>query len=80
MYFPQNQEQLVNWMQDPKVSAILIILSFWALVWKGIALWKAGQKGEKVWFVLLLIFNTFGIFEILYIYWLSRYSLKKFWN
>jgi hypothetical protein len=67
-------------MQDPRVSAILAILSIWALAWKGIALWKAGQKGEKIWFVLVLILNTFGIFEILYIFWLSRYSLKKFWK
>ncbi len=64
-------------MQDPKVSAVLIVLSVWALIWKGIALWKASQKGEKFWFTVILILNTFGIFEILYIYWLSRYSFKK---
>ena len=77
MYFPQTQEQLIIWMQDPKVSAVLIVLSVWALIWKGIALWKASQKGEKFWFTVILILNTFGIFEILYIYWLSRYSFKK---
>jgi membrane-bound ClpP family serine protease len=78
MYFPQTQEQFITWMQDPKVTAILAILSIWALIWKGIALWKASQKGEKIWFVILLMVNTFGILEIVYIYWLSKYSLKKF--
>ncbi|MBI2676931.1 MAG: hypothetical protein HYX21_03250 [Candidatus Yanofskybacteria bacterium] len=40
----------------------------WSLVWKGLALWKAARRGENVWFVALLVINTFGILEILYLY------------
>jgi hypothetical protein len=43
-------------------------LIVWSLVWKGLALWKAAREGEKWWFVALLIINTMGILEILYIY------------
>ena len=46
----------------------------WALVWKGLALWKAARKGERVWFVALLIINTLGILEILYLYVFSEKS------
>jgi len=50
----------------------LILLSVWSLVWKGIALWKAGRKNQLVWFVVLLIVNTAGILEILYIFIFSK--------
>ena len=40
----------------------------WSLVWKGLALWRAGRNGDKKWFVALLIINTLGILEILYLY------------
>ena len=55
---------------------ILTIISIWALVWKGIALWKSSKKNHLVWFIALLIINTMGILEILYIYIFSKISLK----
>jgi len=51
---------------------VFSIVLFWSLVWKGIALWKAARKGDKFWFVFLLLVNTVGIFEILYIYIFSE--------
>ena len=45
-----------------------LILVVWALYWKGRALWRAAQRGQKEWFVALLIINTMGILEILYLY------------
>jgi hypothetical protein len=48
----------------------------WSLVWKGLALWKAARAGSKPWFIVLLIVNTVGILEILYIYVFSRKSQK----
>jgi len=44
----------------------------WSMVWKGIALWKAGRNGHMVWFILLFIINTVGILEIIYIFAVSR--------
>jgi len=47
---------------------LLIILALWSLPWKGVALYKAAQNKSPWWFVILLIVNTVGILEILYIF------------
>ena len=52
---------------------IFIILgSIWSLVWKAFALWKAAGQKDKVWFVALIILNTLGILDILYIFVFSK--------
>ena len=51
---------------------LIAIIVIWSLAWKGIALWKAAQLSQKKWFILLLIVNTFGILEILYIRFVAR--------
>ncbi len=48
------------------------LLLIWSLIWKGLALWKAARLGSKVWFVVLLVVNTVGILEILYLYAFSK--------
>lgn len=59
-----------DWQNIPLY--VLLILIAWSLVWKGLALWKAAQRGEKGWFVALLVVNTVGILEILYLYVFSK--------
>jgi hypothetical protein len=56
---------------------IILIIGVWSLVWKGLALWKAARKPHKIWFVVLLITNTIGILEILYIYIFSEMKFDK---
>lgn len=51
---------------------LLFILMVWTLIWKGWALWQAARQGSKVWFVVLLIVNTVGILDILYIFVFAR--------
>jgi len=46
----------------------LVPLMIWTIIWKGIALWKSARDGSKPWFIVLLILNTCGLLEILYIY------------
>ena len=53
-------------------AVIAILVMVWTLVWKGLALWKAARSGSKVWFVVLLLVNTLGILDILYIYVFSK--------
>lgn len=43
------------------------IVSIWSLVWKGLALWRAAMLKKQGWFVALLIVNTLGIFEIIFL-------------
>ncbi|MEZ4103025.1 MAG: DUF5652 family protein [Candidatus Paceibacterota bacterium] len=40
----------------------------WNFIWKGLALWKAAKTGSKPWFIILLVINTFGILEIIYLF------------
>lgn len=46
---------------------IFVIVMIWSVVWKALALWRAVKNDSKVWFILLLLVNTIGIFDILYI-------------
>jgi hypothetical protein len=57
----------------PIWMTILIVLSIvWTLPWKGVALWKSARNKHLVWFILLLLVNTLGILEIIYIFGFSK--------
>ena len=58
-------------------SWIMVLVVLWVLPWKGVALWKAAQKNDKWWFIALLILNTLGILEIIYIYIFSKRQIKS---
>jgi hypothetical protein len=55
----------------------LLGIVLWTLPWKGYALWKAAQRGEKKWFVALLVVNTLGILEIVYIFFFSKRGIVE---
>ncbi|MEK6915748.1 MAG: DUF5652 family protein [Nanoarchaeota archaeon] len=57
--------------------ALLGLVLVWSLIWKGIALWKAAKKNNKYWFVAILVINTVGIFEILYIFLFSKINITN---
>ncbi len=54
----------------------MLMLLLWALFWKGLALWHAARRDEPWWFVALLVFNTMGLLEILYLFVFAKLSLK----
>jgi hypothetical protein len=49
-------------------SVAVLAAVAWTIFWKGWSLWIAARKGEFRWFVVMLIINTFGILEILYLF------------
>jgi hypothetical protein len=49
----------------------------WVILWKGLSLWKAGRTNDKVWFVALLLINTFGLLEIIYYFFVGKRKGKK---
>ena len=53
-------------------SWALFIIMLWTLPWKGLALWKAAQRNDQKWFIVLLLLNTLAILDILYIYKFSK--------
>jgi hypothetical protein len=68
------ESQVVNFLSDPGVKTFFLL---WALFWKGWALWKAAGKRHLLWFIVILVFNTLGILEILYIFWLNRWNIDN---
>jgi len=53
----------------PLYIALAII---WTLVWKGVALWKSAGLRQKYWFIAILLINTLGILEIIYIFLVAK--------
>lgn len=39
----------------------------WSIIIKGVALWRAAKDDQKPWFIVLLVVNTAGILEIIYL-------------
>ncbi len=52
-------------ISNPWIMPLVIL---WVLPWKAVSLWKAVKNDSKPWFIALLIINTLGILEILYIF------------
>ncbi len=50
----------------------LILLAIWTVPWKGLALWRSAKKGDRAWFIVLLLINTLGILEIIYLFFFSK--------
>ena len=53
---------------------ILYLLLLWAMIWKGLALWRCAKQSQRNWFIVLLVLNTFGILDIVYLF---RFSKKR---
>ena len=56
------------------IGIFIVALVFWTVYWKYHALWHAAKHDKKAWFIVLLIINTLGILEILYLYVFSKKS------
>ncbi len=50
------------------LTLVFILVTIWSVVWKAIALWRAGRNNQTGWFVVLFLINTLGILEILYVF------------
>lgn len=65
-------------------AGLLFGIYIWSIVWKGIALWRSAKLEQKNWFVAILILNTVGILEIVYLFFFAKKKLKlrelKFWE
>ena len=57
---------------DPAQVVLISVLAAWTLVWKGASLWHAAKDDSKPWFVALLLSNTAGLLDALYIFRVSR--------
>lgn len=55
------------------------VLLVWSIAWKGLALWNAAKNSQKNWFIAILVINTLGIIEIIYLFGFAKekLTLKK---
>ena len=49
-------------------AVLLYALMIWSIAWKGLALWKSARNNHQWWFIGLLIINTVGILDLIYIF------------
>ena len=57
----------------PDFPSILIFASFiWSIIWKGVALWNAATHKQRNWFIAILVINTVGILEIVYLFGFAK--------
>lgn len=61
-------------LENPVYLAPVLI---WSVIWKGVALWKCGRNNQIKWFIALLVINTVGILEIIYLTWFQKKGNKK---
>lgn len=49
------------------LGPFLVIFAIVEIVLKGYALWFSARRGQKVWFIVLLVVNTLGILPLIYL-------------
>lgn len=67
-----NTDEIVESFQNPASWVLFSLFMVWTFLWKGLALYRAGANRSPGWFVVLLLVNTLGILEILYLLIFSR--------
>ncbi len=72
----QSFDQLItNWIElNPGIFSILVIvLGVWEAIWTLLGLWFAARQNQKIWFLLMGIFQLLGIIEIIYLATQTRF-------
>ncbi|MDO8657096.1 MAG: DUF5652 family protein [Candidatus Levybacteria bacterium] len=66
-------------MDSSIIPAIPPVLQYallvWSVAWKGVALWNCSKNGQKNWFIAILVVNTLGILEIVYLFGFAKKKL-----
>ena len=63
-------------MASPLIGQ-LALLALATAPLKGIAMWMAARRSHLTWFIILLVVNTFGILDAIYIIWIGkRYTVE----
>ncbi len=61
-------------------APFVILAILWSLVWKGLALWHSARRGQYWWFLILLVVNTLGILEIIYLFFVAGLKFKELFS
>lgn len=58
-------------------TVFFLLIITWTLFWKGLALWHAVRRSDKKWFIVILILNSFGILELIYLFFVIKIKSIK---
>lgn len=61
----------------PGFKLAFMLLLLWSFFWKGLALWNSAKNEDKYWFIALLVLNTMGILEIVYLFFFEKNKTSK---
>ena len=53
---------------------LITVITIWSTLLKGIALWRAANLKQRNWFIVMLVVNTIGILELIYLF---RFATKR---
>ncbi|RDV45113.1 hypothetical protein DOE76_09490 [Leifsonia sp. ku-ls] len=61
----------------PGGKALIGAAVVWSLAWKGASLWRAARNDSKPWFVTLLLSNTLGALDAIYLFAVDRHGRSE---
>jgi hypothetical protein len=61
--------------QAIQVPLLVYLVLIWSTFWKGIGLWRSAHSNQKYWFIAMLILNTIGILELIYLFRFAKNRL-----
>ena len=59
---------------------LFILLMIWSFFWKGLALWHSAKRRQGWWFIAMLILNTVGILEIVYLFAVAKVKAAELFD
>lgn len=72
----KTKQRNTAWMHGrdlpPRSTAAFGAIVAWSLAWKGASLWRAARNQSKPWFVTLLLANTLGVLDAIYLFGVDR--------
>jgi len=56
---------------------LLLAIMVWSILWKGASLWVSARYANKWWFIALLLLNTVGILDAIYLFVIKKGKWPK---
>ncbi len=53
---------------------LITVITIWSMLAKGVALWRSATLKQRNWFIVMLIINSVGIIELIYLF---RFATKR---
>ncbi|MBP9802773.1 MAG: hypothetical protein KBD14_00475 [Candidatus Pacebacteria bacterium] len=57
-------------------TIVIVVLTIWSILWKCYSVWNAAKNGHKKWFIALIILNTIGILDMIYVFKVLKKDFK----